>query len=138
MVRGQIPVSRALVARRTRALDVLLIAGGLVGLPAVVRSTLGAVRRPPQWPRAAAAIAVYLLVLCLLAVFRRNHTLRSGCALALWYSAGLLSTVRQGPAGDGRVILLAVPQRGDILAQRGRCRGHDPVRQSGRGAGGER
>lgn len=101
---------------RTRTLNRLLLALVVLALPAVALAILQAVGNPQYWLAIGSFGGLYVLILGL-AVLRRVPTeVRAWGLLLIGYAAGVVTMMRGGLAGDGRLYLLAMPIVAALLA----------------------
>jgi len=101
--------SEIVQAWRTNVLNVLLTVAAVLAVPAVAVVVAQATREPENWPAAFAFLSLTFLLIGL-AVFRRlDMRLRAWGLLLVGYAAGVLSFMRGGLAGDGRVYIMALP-----------------------------
>jgi len=109
-------VEAGLHSWRTRILNGLLIIIAALAVPPM--AFLIATAKPEDMP----AILIYgslALVVVVLAIFRRlDVRIRAWGLLLVGYSGGILSLVRGGLAGDGRIYLMVLPALALILVGR--------------------
>ncbi len=109
-------VAVGLHAWRTRILNGLLIIVAVLTVPPL--ALLVATAKPEDTP----ALMIYgslAVVVVVLAIFRRlDVRIRAWGLLLVGYSGGILSLVRGGLAGDGRIYLMALPALALILVGR--------------------
>ena len=100
---------------RGRALDGLLTVVVITAAPLIVINFVHAVASPNQWPAALTYLGLYLCTVGL-RVFRQLDTrVRAWGLVLLGYAVGALALAFGGLAGDGRVILVAVPMLALVL-----------------------
>jgi K+-sensing histidine kinase KdpD len=97
-------------------LNRLLLALVVLALPAVVLAILQAVGNPRYWLAVGSFAGLYVMIVGLAFLRRIPTEVRAWGLLLIGYAAGVVTMMRGGLAGDGRLYLLAMPIVAALLA----------------------
>ncbi len=102
-------IAAELCAWRTRVLNILLTVGVVAAAPAIVLVLIYAAPRTEEWLFTSIYLAIYLVIIGM-AIFRRlDIRVRAWVSALSLYAVGVQEFARGGLAGDGRILLLALP-----------------------------
>ena len=102
-------VNSELTLWRESVLNKLLVIGVILVFPAAIMTILRATQYPRELAGAIIILLIYLAVILLALLRKLNPYFRGWILVFLLYLAGVVSLVRGGLVGDGRVYLIVLP-----------------------------